>query len=159
VECVRIPCKVGGSLLPYPHASPTSPYFDQSAVSNRASFKDYIAEDVYYLDVFARAFRIALGKSAGLPANVSRLLTELHDGIAEELKLHKGYERETARSMDLCLDERQAKRQATTNYTDFLLSTAETEVQSRLLKRDVKFIVKNQISTKSNIPVKHRSFV
>jgi len=90
-------------------------------------FKAYIAEDCYYLDVFAKAFRIALGKSEGLPPDVSTLLIELHDGIAEELKLHKGYERETARSMDLDLEERQAKCQATKAYTDFLLHTAETE--------------------------------
>lgn len=94
----------------------------------RELFKAYIAEDCYYLDVFAKAFRIALGKSEGLPPDVSTLLIELHDGIAEELKLHKGYERETARSMDLDLEERQAKCQATKAYTDFLLHTAETEV-------------------------------
>jgi len=94
----------------------------------REAFKAYIAEDCIYLDVFAKVLRLALGKSAGLPPNVSRLLNELHDGIAEELRLHKGYERETAKSMGLFPERPQAQCKATKVYTDFLLSTAETEV-------------------------------
>ena len=79
-------------------------------------------------------FRLALGKSAGLPTNVSRLLRELHDGIAEELKLHKGYERETAKSLGMSLEQPQAQCQATIAYTSFLLQTAEREVQSFVIK-------------------------
>lgn len=80
------------------------------------NFQDYVAQDAFYLESFARAYALALAHSAG---DSLHDFAELLAGALEELKLHKGY---AARwNVDL---EGTAPGEATLAYTDFLLATA-----------------------------------
>ena len=98
--------------------------WSQDYLAFRKLFQKYIKEDVYFLDVFALALMVAINKARNSPVAVTRMLTDLHSGIAEELKLHKGYQEQ------LCQDsaDRKAGHEATSNYTEFLMKTAQTEV-------------------------------
>ena len=83
----------------------------------RARFAEYVAQDAYFLEAFARAYALALAHSPdrdGLEA-FSRLLS----GVLDELRLHASYAARWA--IDL---ERVRPLPATTAYTGFLLATA-----------------------------------
>lgn len=91
----------------------------------RQIFDIYIEEDIFFLDVFALALVVAMNKARGLEPSVTSMLSELHSGIAEELKLHKGYQDKLCQKAA----EHPAEHKATTNYTDFLTQTAEKEAR------------------------------
>lgn len=90
----------------------------------RRLFEQYIAEDIYFLDVFALALVVAIKKARDLDVQITEILTDLHSGIAEELKLHKGYQEQLCRKST----DQKAGHQATIRYTNFLMQTAEKEV-------------------------------
>jgi thiaminase/transcriptional activator TenA len=80
-------------------------------------FRDYVTQDAYFLDAFARAYALALARS---PDDYG--LTAFHaliGGVLEELELHSQY---AARWQ---VDLRQTvAAEATLAYTEFLLTTA-----------------------------------
>ncbi len=83
----------------------------------RSSFAQFVAQDAYFLDAFARAYALALVRSPDRDGvyDFARLL----DGALEELKLHGSY---SARwGIDLA---NVVPTAATLAYTDFLLKTA-----------------------------------
>ena len=57
----------------------------------RDIFRQYIAQDAYYLEAFAASYSTAISKAAGLPVHVVSTLNELLAGVAEEVILHKRY--------------------------------------------------------------------
>jgi thiaminase/transcriptional activator TenA len=81
------------------------------------SFQEYVAQDAFFLEAFARAYALALAQSPdrqGLHDFV-----ELLAGVLEELELHGKYaERWSVELADVVPGE------ATLAYTDFLLATA-----------------------------------
>lgn len=81
------------------------------------NFQEYVAQDAFYLESFARAYALALAHStdAGGLHDFAELLT----GTLEELKLHEGY----AARWNVDLNET-VPGKATLAYTDFLLATA-----------------------------------
>ncbi len=81
------------------------------------SFQEYVAQDAFYLESFARAYALALAHSPD--ARGLHDFAELLVGTLEELKLHEGY---AARwNVDL---SGTIPGEATLAYTDFLLATA-----------------------------------
>lgn len=81
------------------------------------NFQEYVAQDAFYLESFARAYALALAHSPD--AESLHDFAELLAGVLEELKLHEGY---AARwNVDL---NGTAPGIATLAYTDFLLATA-----------------------------------
>ena len=76
-------------------------------------FQEYVAQDYFFLESFARAYGLAVSKSKD--KNSIRSLSQLLVGVSEELILHETYSRE----WDIDLNNNQIK-QATKNYTDFL---------------------------------------
>ncbi|MGV0849116.1 TenA family protein [Mycolicibacterium phlei] len=85
----------------------------------RGKFAGYLAQDAFYLESFARAYALALARSA----DTETLLTfaELLNGVREELKLHASYA--AAWGIDMAGVEPAA---ATLAYSEFLLATAAT---------------------------------
>lgn len=90
----------------------------------REDFDQYIAEDVYFLDVFAHGLSMAIKEARGYNLPVTDMLTDLHSGIAEELKLHNSYQEQSSGR-----GECKTRHRATTNYTDFLTQIVKTEVE------------------------------
>ncbi len=85
----------------------------------RSSFAQFVAQDAYFLDAFARAYALALVRSPDRDGvyDFARLL----DGALEELKLHGSY---SARwGIDLA---NVVPTAATLAYTDFLLRRRRT---------------------------------
>jgi thiaminase/transcriptional activator TenA len=81
------------------------------------NFQEYVAQDAFYLESFARAYALALSHSPD--AESLHDFAELLTGTLEELKLHEGY---AARwNVDL---NGTVPGKATLAYTDFLLATA-----------------------------------
>ena len=83
----------------------------------RAAFAGYVAQDVFFLESFARAYAVGIAHS---PDRATMdVFADLLAGVREELALHSGY----AARWDLDLT-RVEPLPATLAYTDFLLSTA-----------------------------------
>src|SRR5205085_5394221 len=83
----------------------------------RECFADYILQDAFFLDSFARAYALALAKCpdrAGL-----RDFSDLLSGVLDELELHASY---VARWGIAITGVQPAP--ATLAYTDFLLATS-----------------------------------
>ncbi len=81
------------------------------------SFRAYVAQDAFFLESFARAYALALSRSADREGLYD--FADLLAGVLEELRLHEGYaERWDVRLGEVVPDE------ATLAYTEFLLSTA-----------------------------------
>jgi thiaminase (transcriptional activator TenA) len=81
------------------------------------SFKEYIGQDAFFLEAFARAYALALAH--GPDQESLHEFAGLLCGVLEELELHEGYAAEwEVRLEDVLPGE------ATLAYTDFLLSTA-----------------------------------
>ncbi|MDP8950997.1 MAG: TenA family protein [Actinomycetota bacterium] len=81
------------------------------------SFKEYIGQDAFFLEAFARAYALALAH--GPDQESLHEFAELLSGVLEELKMHEGYAAQwEVRLKDVSPGE------ATLAYTDFLLSTA-----------------------------------
>ena len=76
-------------------------------------FKEYLAQDYYFLETFARAYGLAVSKSKDKYS--IRTLSKLLMGVSEELILHENY----AKEWDIDLSNNYIKP-ATQNYTDFL---------------------------------------
>ena len=81
------------------------------------SFREYVAQDAFFLESFARAYALALAHSPD--GEGMRQFAGLVTGVLEELRLHESY----AEGWGVKLSEVEPAA-ATLNYTDFLLSTA-----------------------------------
>ena len=81
-------------------------------------FRDYIAQDAFFLRAFAEVYRLALARSSDLA--VIDCFSELTAGVKEELKLHRVYAAELG--IDLA---RVAPNSACRTYTEFLVQTAQ----------------------------------
>jgi len=76
-------------------------------------FQEYLAQDYFFLETFARAYGLAVSKSKDKYS--IKKLSELLVGVSEELILHETY----AKEWDIDLSNNYIKK-ATKNYTDFL---------------------------------------
>src|SRR5918994_108468 len=85
----------------------------------KKAFADYVAQDAFFLESFARAYALALARSA----DTSTLLTlaDLLGGVREELGLHSSYAARWGIDMAGVVPT-----SATLAYTEFLLATAAT---------------------------------
>jgi thiaminase/transcriptional activator TenA len=85
----------------------------------RETFAGYVAQDAFFLESFARAYALALARSADTATLLT--LAGLIAGVGEELGLHASYAGRWGISMT---DVEPSP--ATLAYTDFLLATAAT---------------------------------
>ena len=76
-------------------------------------FQEYVAQDYFFLESFARAYGLAVSKSKDKYSK--KTLSKLLVGVSEELILHETY----AKKWDIDLTTNHIKP-ATQNYTDFL---------------------------------------
>lgn len=83
----------------------------------RDRFADYVGQDAFFLEAFARAYSIAAAKAPDWKG--FQLFHNLAGGVLEELQLHQGYAREWGVDLNAI-----APKAATRHYTDFLLATA-----------------------------------
>jgi len=81
-------------------------------------FQEYLAQDYFFLETFAKAYGLAVSKSKDKYS--IRKLSELLMGVSEELILHETY----AKGWDIDLSNNYIKK-ATKNYTDFLDDTSK----------------------------------
>ena len=81
-------------------------------------FQEYLAQDYFFLETFAKAYGLAVAKSKDKYS--IRKLSELLMGVSEELILHETY----AKEWDIDLSKNYIKK-ATQNYTDFLDDTSK----------------------------------
>jgi len=81
------------------------------------SFQEYVAQDAFFLEAFARAYALALAYSTDRTGLHD--FAELFSGVLEELKLHGKY----AESWGVELAD-VVPGEATLAYTEFLLATA-----------------------------------
>ncbi len=79
----------------------------------RNIFKDYIAQDYFFLESFAKAYGLAISKSKD--KSEIKSLSQLLEGVSDELILHETY----AKEWEIDLSTNYIKP-ATKNYTDFL---------------------------------------
>ena len=84
----------------------------------KTKFQEYIAQDYFFLESFARAYGLAISKSKD-NKNI-KTLSELLLGVSEELILHETY----ARKWDIDLTTNSIEP-ATKKYTDFLQDVSE----------------------------------
>ncbi len=87
-------------------------------------FQEYVAQDYFFLESFARAYGLAVSKSKN--KNSIKVLSQLLVGVSEELILHETY----AKEWDIDLTNNHIKP-ATENYTKFLdeVSKKQTAVE------------------------------
>ena len=83
-------------------------------------FQDYVAQDFFYLESFSKAYDLAVSKSRD--KNSIKVLSQLLEGVSEELILHETY----AKKWDIDLTSNYIKP-ATRNYTDFLEKVSKTQ--------------------------------
>lgn len=83
-----------------------------------ASFREYVAQDAFFLESFARAYALALAHSPDLAG--MKDFADLVAGVLEELELHDAY----AARWGVDLADGIEPASATLAYTDFLLATA-----------------------------------
>lgn len=81
-------------------------------------FRDYIAQDAFFLGAFAKVYELALARSSD--PEIIACFSELTGGVQEELKLHRVYAAELG--IDL---EHVAPNPACRTYTEFLVQTAQ----------------------------------
>tara|TARA_B100000965_G_scaffold389982_1_gene396304 strand:- start:491 stop:1114 length:624 start_codon:yes stop_codon:yes gene_type:complete len=79
----------------------------------RNIFKEYLAQDYFFLESFAKAYGLAVSKS--IDKNAINSLSKLLVGVSEELILHETYAKEW--EIDLSINY---INPATKKYTDFL---------------------------------------
>lgn len=82
-----------------------------------AGFRNYVAQDAYFLDAFARAYAFCLAHGASRDDLYG--FSELIAGVVDELKLHRSYTERLAIDLDGV-----APLAATRDYVDFLLANA-----------------------------------
>ncbi len=80
-------------------------------------FRDYVAQDAFFLRAFAKVYGLALARSSD--PEVIALFSKMIGGVQEELKLHRVYAAELG--IDL---ERVTPNPACRAYTEFLVRTA-----------------------------------
>lgn len=85
----------------------------------RPAFEFYVAQDAVFLEAFARAYALAIGRAPDRASMDD--FKALLDGVFDELGLHAGY----AERWGVALDVEPAP--ATRAYTDFLLRVASLE--------------------------------
>ena len=83
----------------------------------RNIFKDYIAQDYFFLESFAKAYGLAVSKSKD--KSEIKSLSQLLVGVSDELILHETY----AKKWEIDLSTNYIKP-ATKNYTDFLYNVS-----------------------------------
>ena len=76
-------------------------------------FQEYVAQDYFFLESFAKAYGLAISKS--INKNSIKVLSQLLVGVSEELILHETY----AKEWDIDLTNNYIKP-ATKKYTEFL---------------------------------------
>jgi thiaminase/transcriptional activator TenA len=81
------------------------------------AFRQYVAQDAFFLNTFARAYAVAAARSQDMETLIS--LCELLNGVLQELRLHAGYVQEL--KIELA---RVQPYWAVEAYTNFLLATA-----------------------------------
>jgi thiaminase/transcriptional activator TenA len=86
---------------------------------DREIFADYVAQDAFFLESFARAYALALARSTDTPTLLT--LADLLGGVREELGLHSSYAARWGIDMAGVVPT-----PATLAYTEFLLATAAT---------------------------------
>jgi thiaminase/transcriptional activator TenA len=86
---------------------------------DREIFADYVAQDAFFLESFARAYALALARSTDTPTLLT--LADLLRGVREELGLHSSYAARWGIDMAGVVPT-----PATLAYTEFLLATAAT---------------------------------
>ncbi len=79
----------------------------------KTQFQEYIAQDYFFLESFARAYGLAVSKSRN--KKTIKILSRLLSGVSEELILHETY----AEKWDIDLSSNSIKP-PTKKYTDFL---------------------------------------
>ena len=79
----------------------------------KTKFQEYVAQDYFFLESFARAYGLAVSKSKD--KNSIKTLSQLLVGVSEELILHETY----AKEWEIDLTNNYIKPE-TKNYTDFL---------------------------------------
>ena len=79
----------------------------------KAKFQEYLAQDYFFLESFARAYGLAVSKSRN--KQYIKTLSDLLSGVSEELILHETYAREWDIDLTTNLIEPSTKK-----YTDFL---------------------------------------
>jgi thiaminase/transcriptional activator TenA len=84
---------------------------------DRARFANYVGQDAFFLEGFARAYSVCAAKAPDWPTTC--LFHDLAGGVLEELKLHQDYARQWG--IDLA---QVSPGVATRRYVDFLLATA-----------------------------------
>ena len=84
----------------------------------RAAFKRYIAQDVFFLDAYFRAYALAAARITNDPER-ARAFHRLMGGVLEEVRLHEAY----AKSLGIDI-RRVTPYPCVRDYTDFLLRTA-----------------------------------
>lgn len=80
-------------------------------------FKQYIAQDKFFLDAYAKAYAVACTKARN--HEELKVFHELLGGVLKELKLHEGY----SSKLDIVLKDIKPLKE-TKAYTDFLLLIA-----------------------------------
>ena len=76
-------------------------------------FQEYVVQDYFFLESFSKAYGLAVSKSKD--KNSKKVLSQLLEGVSEELMLHETY----ANEWDIDLTNNFIKP-ATQNYTEFL---------------------------------------
>lgn len=83
----------------------------------RPLFADYVGQDAFFLEAFARAYSVAAAKAPDWPA--FQIFHHLAGGVLAELELHQGYAQQWGVDLQAIVPN-----PATRRYTDFLLATA-----------------------------------
>ena len=114
-------------------------------------FQEYVAQDYFFLEIFAKAYSLAVSKSKD--KYQKKILSQLLNGVSDELILHETY----AKEWEIDLSKNYIKP-ATLNYTNFLYevskkgSTAEIMFAMTPCMRLYSWIGKTLLSTNfSNI--------
>ena len=119
----------------------------------KTKFQEYLAQDYFFLESFARAYGLAVSKSKN-KKNI-RILSGLLSGVSEELILHETY----AKKWDIDLTTNSIEP-ATKKYTDFLeevsinLSLIEILCAMTPCMRLYSWLGKNLLNMTSNNPYK-----
>ena len=119
----------------------------------KTKFQEYLAQDYFFLESFARAYGLAVSKSKN-KKNI-KILSGLLSGVSEELILHETY----AKKWDIDLTTNSIEP-ATKKYTDFLeevsinLSLIEILCAMTPCMRLYAWLGKNLLNMTSNNPYK-----
>ncbi len=81
-------------------------------------FQEYVAQDYFFLEIFAKAYSLAVSKSKD--KYQIKILSQLLNGVSSELILHETY----AKEWEIDLSKNYIKP-ATLNYTNFLYEVSK----------------------------------